>query len=195
MIARRCAALVAVILALTSHTGWAREQKSTPDERQKIVKMSKQYEKNILAPGAKNIASEILEWWIEVPDVTLNWCPSLLTDEMPQGQDLAGAVLLQGLAAAGVFVLEHPQQASDDRASWIAGLEGVVRAYQNLLDLDPGHRDDFLDKLVEIRSSGRLGEYVDAHSEECSEPVSPDKKRETASTRSNVPFSYLTRSM
>ena len=183
--ARRGVALLIVLLLITLDSAWAR-QNSTPEERQKIVQLSKQYEKNILAPGAKEIASQVLEWWIEVPDVTLNWCPSLLTDEMPQGQELAEAVLLEGLAAAGVFVLENPKRASDDRASWIAGLEGVVRAYQNLLELDEGHRDHFLDKLVKIQSSGRLGEYVDKHSEECSELDSPDK-RERASTRSIAP--------
>lgn len=175
------AALVTVVLVvvMTLASAWAEPRKSTPKERQRIVDLSKQYEKNILAPEAKKLASEVFDWWVEVPDVTLNWCSELLTDEMPQDQDLAGAVRLQGLVAGGVFVLEHPQQASDDRAIWIAGLEGVVRAYQNLLELDQGHRDDFLDKLVEIGSAGKLGEYVDTHSEECREPVSPDRKRQS----------------
>ena len=179
---KNCAALVIVVLVVVMalDAAWAEPRKSTPKERQRIVNLSKQYEKNILAPEAKKLASEVFEWWVEVPDVTLNWCSDLLTDEMPQDHDLAGAVLLQGLVAAGVFVLEHPKQASDDRATWIAGLEGVVRAYQNLLELDRGHRDAFLDKLVEIESAGKLGEYVDTHSDECYEPVSPDRKRQSA---------------
>jgi hypothetical protein len=175
------AAVVAIIFALTCGGSWAaRQHKSTPKERQKIVNMSKRYEENILAPEAGKLASDIMDWWVEVPDLTLNWCPELLTDERPEDGALAEAVLLQGLAAAGVFVIEHPQQESDVRASWIAGLEGVVRAYRNLLELDPAHRDDFLDRLVKIESSGKLGKYVDTHSEDCSSEVSPERKRLSA---------------
>ena len=173
-------AVAVVVLVLMCNAVWAKPKKSTPKERQRIVKLSKQYEENILAPEAGKLANEVMEWWIEVPDLTLSWCPELLTDERPQDQALAEAVLLQGLAAAGVFVIEHPQQESDVRASWIAGLEGVVRAYRNLLELDSGHRDHFLDRLVEIESAGKLDHYVDTHSEACSSEISPDRKRLSA---------------
>ena len=175
------AALAVLILVLLFHAAWAKpSKKSTPKERQRIVKLSKQYEENILAPEAGKLANEVMEWWIEVPDLTLSWCPELLTDERPQDQELAEAILLQGLAAAGVFVIEHPQQESDVRASWIAGLEGVVRAYRNLLELDAGHRDRFLDRLAEMESAGKLDQYVDNHSDACSPEVSPDRKRLSA---------------
>ena len=174
-------AVAVVIFVLMFNAAWAaRQHKSTPKERQKIVNMSTQYDANILAPEAGKLASEIMDWWVEVPDLTLNWCPELLTDERPEDGALAEAVLLQGLAAAGVFVIEHPQQEADVRASWIAGLEGVVRAYRNLLELDSAHRDDFLDRLVKIESSGKLGKYVDTHSEGCSSEISPERKRLSA---------------
>lgn len=166
---RKSYCLLAAVAVSILAFGAARtaERKSTPEERARIVGLSKQYESDILAPGAKKLATEIVGWWTEVPDLGVNWCASLLTDEGPASKDLAGAVTVQALAAAGVFVIENPERASDVRATWIAGLEGVVRAYQRLLSRDAAQKDAFLDRLSTFQSSGKLGEYVDSHSKNC----------------------------
>ncbi len=160
--------LVAGILAVVgSRPAGAAEKESTPEERARIVDLSKKYEYDILAPGAKKLATEIVKWWTDVPDLGVNWCANLLADEGVGNKDLAGAVTVQAIAAAGVFVIENAGRASDAQATWVAGLEGVVRAYRNVISRDETRRDPFLDKLSTLQSAGKLGEYVDAHSKTC----------------------------
>jgi len=140
---------------------------SSPEERKRIVELSKAYESDVLAPDAKERATEIVKWWTDAPDLTVNWCASLLSGEKPASKDLAGAMVVEGIASAGVFVIENPVRASDSRATWIAGLEGIVRAYKQVLAKHEGSKDAFLDKLSDLQAAGKLGEYVDAHSAGC----------------------------
>src|SRR5262245_56210654 len=164
-----CLLLIASLSALLTITSVKSNEQaaSSPEERARIVQLSKQYESDILGPNAKAIGTEIVEWWTKVPDLSVDWCANLFTDEHPKAKDLAGAVTIEALAAAGVFVIENKEKASDSRAVWIAGLEGVVRAYRQLVARDAERKDRFLEKLSELQAKGKLGQYVDAHSSSC----------------------------
>ena len=157
--------LIAVSLAMSSAA--AATESSTPKQRAQIVEFSKQYEADILGSKAKDLATVLVKWWTEVPDLNVDWCANLLVDERPASKELAGAVTVQALLAAGVYVIEHSDQAVTKRSIWLAGMEGVVRAHHNLRARDPEMKDPFLDKLSELQQAGTLGEYVDAHSGSC----------------------------
>jgi hypothetical protein len=144
----------------------AAKKTSTPEQRAKVVELSKQYEADVLGPKSKDLATVLVKWWTDVPDLTVNWCANLLVDERPS-EEYAGAMTVQSLVAAGVYVIEHADQGPTNRDVWLAGMQGVVRAYQNVLARDPAKKDDFLEKLSELQRTGKLGEYVDAHSSTC----------------------------
>ena len=167
MFDRRSWAILVVALALASSQAAAAGKSSTPKERLKIVELSKQYEADILGPKSKDLATVLVKWWTDVPDLSVNWCANLLVDERPSSKELASSVTVQALLAAGVYVMEHADKPMTNRTVWLAGMEGVVRAYQNLLGRDPSLKDPFLDKLSDLQHAGTLGEYVDAHSTSC----------------------------
>ena len=139
----------------------ATPEASTAEERARIVALSRAFERDVLGPDAGRLATEIQGWWIEVPDLTVTWVRDLLPAEEIGSQVVARALAVQALAAAGVFVIEHPDRASDRRASWVAGLEGVVRAYQRILVKHRELRDPFLDRLADRCAAGTLVEYID----------------------------------
>ncbi len=69
--------------------------------------------------------------------------------------------------ASGVFVIEHPDLASDNMAVFQAAAEGALRVYESILKVQPESRMGFLDDLVKKRDEGTLDEYVRKASTKC----------------------------
>ena len=159
LIVLACAGLAPTVSAAGGRTTLA--------ERNRIIALSKQYEHNMLAPGAAEVGAEIMAWWEDVDDYTVTWCTALLREDRIGSKALARACTVQALAAAGVYVLEHEGKVADRRDSWVAGLEGVVRAYRRISTKDAQHRDPYLEKLMELHNAGNLPAYVEKEGANC----------------------------
>lgn len=143
------------------------EKPSTPKQRARAVEIAKQLEAAPLGSKADKLRAEVLEWWIKVPDVNLNWCAPLLQDFEPEDEEYGRAIVLQGTIAAGAFVIEHPDKAGDPRAVSFAGVEGAIRAYKSLIASERARRHPFMDRLVGLAASDRLAEYIEPHLKDC----------------------------
>jgi hypothetical protein len=63
--------------------------------------------------------------------------------------------------SGAAFVIEHPDQANDRVAVNLAGVEGALKVYENVLTTKPKAKSAFLDGLVAKRNNGELRAYVE----------------------------------
>jgi hypothetical protein len=136
---------------------------STPEERARVVALAAESRKDPLTVSAANEAW--LEQWVtEVPDIMFKpeavarWCVRSAKGEMRK------VVRFQFSASALAYQLEHnlpdPQKAEDVRAVDLAGLDGVLAAYETVLAKDPGSRSPKMDEALARRGKGELAAFA-----------------------------------
>jgi hypothetical protein len=142
---------------------------STPEERAKALKFAKDLEQNPLGESAREERGWLLEWIDKVPDITVPICSTLLPATLSQTQRrFAHEITYQMVIASAVYIIEHPNNTDED-APYIAGVEGALRTYENILKVRPQARWPVLDDLIEKRNKGELDKYVRQQADkECS---------------------------
>lgn len=133
---------------------------STPDERAKVVELTRSLERNPLAANASASRDWIRRWVIEIPEIKFYWCEPLLGRGLGERYPYAREVNQQAMFTAATFAIEHPDQARDADAQYYAGVEGALRVYEVLVGSRPDSRSTFLDQLLAARDRGQLSDRV-----------------------------------
>ena len=102
----------------------------------------------------------LLNWLIEVPDISITICGDYLRPLFDKDKDYAKDIFFQMSFSSAAFIIEHPDQAKDDVAVNKAGIEGSLRAYEAIVKAKPKVKWPFLDELIQRREKGTLEEYV-----------------------------------
>jgi hypothetical membrane protein len=133
---------------------------STPDERAKVVAMTRLLERDPLVENGPAARQWLREWIIEVPDIRVHACDDLLGHGLGHDYPYAREVNLQTIFSAAAFAIEHPDKARDAIAQYRAGVQGALRAYQALSASRSDARSAFLDDLLAMRDRGELADHV-----------------------------------
>lgn len=161
---RRSPSLIAacVVLALCAGAGSAQERRkpSTPEQRRKAVETATLLEDDPLNKDAKRLRAELLMFLIEAPDIQVTLCTDVLGELSKIKGEYAPVVTAQLTFSTAKFVIEHPERAGDHDAAFLAGVEGVLRAYQNIKKAKPKVRMEQLDALLVKQQAGELGDFV-----------------------------------
>ncbi|HEY9500042.1 MAG TPA: DUF998 domain-containing protein [Pyrinomonadaceae bacterium] len=133
---------------------------STPEERVKAITIARALERNPLAKEAAADRQWLLNWIIEVPDIRFKTCVALLSPGVGNHYRYSSEVNQQIIFSAAAFKLEHPDHLRNDTGSYVAGVEGALRAYEMLIKSMPDAQLAFLDNLVAMRDRGELADHV-----------------------------------
>lgn len=155
--------LAAIFTALQATAAPAPRGPSTADERARVVKLALDARSDPQTVRAANEAW--LEQWInDVPDfmfkpeAVASWCIRSAKGEMRK------VVRFQYGASALAYQIEHnlpdPQKAADVSAVSLAGLEGVLAAYETLVAKDADSRSPKMDEALARRSKGELAAFA-----------------------------------
>ncbi|MBV9088177.1 MAG: hypothetical protein JOY79_11875, partial [Acidobacteriaceae bacterium] len=113
---------------------------STAEERAKALKYAKDLEDNPLGPNAREERGWMLEWIDKVPDITVPICSTLLPASLSQTQRrFAHEITYQMVISSAAYIIEHPKNTDED-APYIAGVEGALRTYENIVKVRPQAR-------------------------------------------------------
>jgi hypothetical protein len=140
---------------------------STPEDRAKAVDIARSLEADPLGKQAKAERNWLVRWLTGVPDISVKACSTLLGPVLGSQKNYAPELFAQTLASAAAFIIANPDKSKDDVAVNTAALEGVLRAYESILKVQPKANWPFLDDLLEKRSKGELPEYVRQASTVC----------------------------
>jgi hypothetical protein len=137
------------------------EAHPTPDERNRAVRIAKDLRADPLATGIQSDREWLMKWLIEVPDISVKLCGGLMGDlgDSKKSQN-PGALLAVVLASQAAFVIENPQKAKDNRAIYLAGIDGALDAYQAIRSKDSSYQAKRLDEFTRQRSNGKLVDAV-----------------------------------
>jgi hypothetical protein len=120
------------------------------------VRIAKDLRADPLATGIQSDREWLMKWLIEVPDNSVKLCGGLMGDlgDSKESQN-PGVLLVVMLASqAAAFVIENPQKAKDNRAIYLAGIDGALDAYQAIRSKDSSYQVKRLDEFTQQRSNG-----------------------------------------
>jgi hypothetical protein len=112
-------------------------------------------------PSRLHVEQRLLLWTVNVPDISVTPCGSLLGPVLERKGPL-DAILVGELTFAGAaFAIEHPERAGDLQGQRLAELESALRVYEHLLPARPEVRSPYLDDLLARRARHQLASLVD----------------------------------
>ncbi len=142
---------------------------STADERTRAVKIAHQLEDDPLAKDAKDNRQWIIQWIIDIPDITVTVCDDYFGTIPKAPRAHMREIVSQMTISSAAFMIEHPDKAKDEQAVAVAGLLGSLKAYQSILKGDPSARWPFVDKVIMMRDEGKLDDYVSDTRRKCAQ--------------------------
>ncbi|MDZ5636224.1 M28 family metallopeptidase [Janthinobacterium sp. GMG1] len=140
-------------------SGAAARGPSTPAERARVVQMATEAQRNPLAVQQRD-GAWLTEWIEAIPDFTLPASALESWLSIASQATIREAMVFQYLASVMAFQIEHPDQAGQQSASDLAGMQGVLRAYETLLRQDKLHRSAKLDAAQAARRHDRLPAFL-----------------------------------
>ncbi len=150
-----------VVCAFSATTTVAQKRgPSTPEERKRAVKIATLLENDPLNKNAEALSRELLTWLIQIPDITVTICTGMLGDYSQIKEDYKGTMTTQLSFGEAKFVIEHPEQANDEYQVSLAGVESVLRTYQNIKKVKPKVRIEPLEQLLDKQQTGALPEFI-----------------------------------
>jgi carboxypeptidase Q len=169
---RYALSLLAAMLLISSfcdaEQGQRQRGPSTAEERARFVSVAHKYESNPLDPAIKKDQEWAILWLIQVPDIHTKMCTDALGKAYNKEKYAhAPEMVAQMLLSSGAFVIENPEKAKDDKAQYLAGTEGVLKAYQSIIKEQPQARSKALDDLLQKQSQGELADFVRDASKKC----------------------------
>jgi hypothetical protein len=120
---------------------------STPEEREKVIKLVRSLELDPLAPDSPESRQWLFEWASEVPDFFFFECSLLAADNgqpFPYRRELDQQVYFSSMAD----LVSHPEKVNDQLSVYIAGVEGALRAYRSIVSQHPEAKSNAMEALA-----------------------------------------------
>jgi len=158
---------LAFVLGLASIVRAQGRGPSTPEERKRAVEITNLLESDPFNKDAKALSQQLLLFLIAVPDIHVHLCTNVLGDYKKIKGEYSPTITTQLTFSQARFVIEHPDQANYEYQESLAGVEGVLRTYQNIKLAKPKVKIDPLEDLIAKQQAGQISEYVRAAMSSC----------------------------
>ncbi|HEY5722521.1 MAG TPA: hypothetical protein VIT45_09385 [Allosphingosinicella sp.] len=151
---------VGLALVCVPDAASAKTKHSAPADLRRFIEVTRSLEQAPLGESASENREWALAWLTEAPDVSVTLCTDALGGMDDGEYPHTAEIILQDSFAMGAFAIEHPDKANDPEAQQLAGVEGALNAYRSILRDRPEAKSAFLDKLLQTRAEGGLGDHV-----------------------------------
>ncbi len=166
---RKVFGLVALVALSASFACADANSPSTAADRSRALTVIQKLEASPMDPALKQDREWVFQWVKAVPDVDAHVCSAIIKPLQDQkNSPERNALMLQNILATAAFSMEHPDKAKDKVATYLAGTEGMLRAYANLVKQNPSKKNPFMESLREKQQQGTLLAYVKKGADECS---------------------------
>lgn len=136
---------------------------STKTERTKVIQLAKESEKDVFNASFQSDRAWFMKWMADIPDISLElgpvgiWCMNSFP-ESPE--EIRPNILYQYMISAVVFIIENPSNAKDFEKIDKAGVEGVLRAYENFILKHPESKIAPVEEAIKLRDKGNLQAFI-----------------------------------
>lgn len=111
---------------------------STPDERAKVVALTRSLERDPLVENAPATRQWLREWIVEVPEIKVYACDDLLGHGLGDNYPYSRELNLQAMFSAAAFAIEHQDKARDEIAQYHAGIQGGFEDVRGVGEVEAG---------------------------------------------------------
>lgn len=166
--AYRPAILVPIALVATLISPLKAERgPATPEEGARIVSIARASDKDPLAVMASADGKWAMTWMDDVPDYTFGPDKGAFWAMGAAKGDLRKAMQFHHAISTAAYQVQHQihdprKKAEDAEAVAMAGLEGLLRAYETLLPKRPENRSEKMDEALASRNKGELAAFMKA---------------------------------
>jgi carboxypeptidase Q len=157
---KRITCCLTLLLMLSAAAAAQERGPSTAEERAKAVRLARELEDDPLGAEARHARAWLFQFITKVPDLDIVVCSTLVAELLETEENYARELSFQPVFSQTAYVIEHPEKANDRDATLLAGIEGMLRAYESILKAEPKARHKFLDDLIVRRDKGQLAAWV-----------------------------------
>ena len=129
---------------------------STPEERERLVAITQKLEASPLDQALYKERDWAQQLLLEIPDVHIRTCTSLLRDIRRPRYKFRSELWMQVRLAGAVYLLQHPDHPDDHLGEHLAGLQSALKTYSALVKANADAHSKPLDDLVEKQKQGKL---------------------------------------
>jgi carboxypeptidase Q len=140
---------------------------STQEERDKALALIDTLERDPLGKDAKAARQWLTLWLIEIPDISVTMCATMLGPVMESKKNYAGEIVVQQMYSSAAFIIRNPDKRDDAASVQQAGVEGALKTYESILKSKPKAHQPFLDELLRKRDASELAAYVSSAMKDC----------------------------
>ncbi len=150
--------LILFLVGLTAQIGLA-QNKST--DKETLVKATQILEAQPFHEKAKDFRTWAMRYIIETDDVSIIVCAQMLSSVMDKKNKNADELLAQYSMAMAAFKLSVPDKGKNENATQLAGMESMLRAYENMVKEKPKTKFQAINDLIAKRDKAELKKLVE----------------------------------
>lgn len=132
---------------------------STQSERARVAQMALDAEQNPRQIQQRD-GAWLKAWVNDIPDLVLDYGTVFNWIKGAAKADVREAFKFQYTASAMAFQIQHPELAAQQAAIDVAGMEGVLRAYEAVVRQDANQASAKLDQALSARKKGELAAFL-----------------------------------
>lgn len=127
-----------------------------------LIKATQILEAQPFHEKAKDFRSWAMKYVIETDDVSVVICGGQLLDAvMDKKNKYNGELLAQYTIAMAAFKLSNPDQAKNENAAQLAGMESMLKAYEAMVKEKSKAKFNKLEELITKRNNDELKKFVE----------------------------------
>lgn len=144
------------------------QEPTSPEKKAEMIRLVDSLEAHPYGGNADGSRKAVMEWLTDAPDVTVTVCSALLGDvEKLEGEKDDPGLLLQLMFAEARFILQHPEQAQDEKAVHTAGVKGALAFYDAMKKERPDVKLPTIEKIAKSNADGKLDGFIATAIEKC----------------------------
>lgn len=146
------------LITLTAQIGFAQNK---PSDKETLIKATQILEAQLFQDKAKDFRGWAMRYIIETDDVSITVCSQMFSSIMDKKNKYSSELLAQYSMGMAAFKLANPDKANDENSAQLAGMESMLKAYENMVKEKPKAKFQALDDLVAKRDKGELKKLVE----------------------------------
>lgn len=162
---QRACACIALAIGLAA-PAWAERGPSTPEERERVVKLADAANRDPIGVMNSPDGRWFMKWSEEIPDYMFG--PDKGAFWMERGAakgDLRRVMRFHHMLSTAAYQVQNQitdpeKNAAALEGKTIAGIEGLLHAYESLKDKRPENHSEELEQAIAMRDQGKLAAFV-----------------------------------
>ena len=127
-----------------------------------LVKITSFLEEKPFDEKAKSYRENAFRYLVETKDVFVSVCTDIAKDALKKKNKFGGELLIQQSLGMAVFKLTNPDQAENENAAQLAGLQSMLKSYEAMIAENPKAKFAAMDDLIAKRDNNELKSLIEA---------------------------------